>query len=130
MAGTFHCSNNLLNKTEELIAWGIKGNMVSYFTDCPHREKLPWIEQLHLMFGSLQSKFAVYTLYDKMLTDMELAQTPEGLIPDICPEYVTFLDGFRDSPEWGSAFVLAPWLVYEYYGDFRLVERHYEAMKR
>lgn len=61
---------------------------------------------------------------------MELAQTPEGLIPDICPEYVTFLDGFRDSPEWGSAFVLAPWLVYEYYGDFRLVERHYEAMKR
>ena len=46
------------------------------------------------------------------------------------PEYVTFLDGFRDSPEWGSAFVLAPWLVYEYYGDFRLVERHYEAMKR
>ena len=23
-AGTFHCSNNLLNKTEELIAWGIK----------------------------------------------------------------------------------------------------------
>ena len=130
MAGTFHCSNNLLNKTEELIAWGIKGNMVSYFTDCPHREKLPWIEQLHLMFGSLQSKFDVYTLYDKMLTDMELAQTPEGLIPDICPEYVTFLDGFRDSPEWGSAFVLAPWLVYEYYGDFRLVERHYEAMKR
>ena len=77
MAGTFHCSNNLLNKTEELIAWGIKGNMVSYFTDCPHREKLPWIEQLHLMFGSLQSKFDVYTLYDKMLTDMELAQTPE-----------------------------------------------------
>lgn len=130
MAGTFHCSNDLLNKTEELIAWGIKGNMVSYFTDCPHREKLPWIEQLHLMFGSLQSKFDVYTLYDKMLTDMELAQTPEGLIPDICPEYVTFLDGFRDSPEWGSAFVLAPWLVYEYYGDFRLVERHYEAMKR
>lgn len=57
-------------------------------------------------------------------------ENPEGLIPDICPEYVTFLDGFRDSPEWGSAFVLAPWLVYEYYGDFRLVERHYEAMKR
>jgi alpha-L-rhamnosidase len=130
MAGKFHCSNDLFNKTEQLISWGIKGNMVSYFTDCPHREKLPWIEQLHLMFGSLQSKFDVYTLYDKMLMDMELAQTEEGLIPDICPEYVTFLDGFRDSPEWGSAFVLAPWLVYEYYGDFRLVERHYEAMKR
>lgn len=128
--GTFHCSNDLLNKTERLIEWGIKGNMVSYFTDCPHREKLPWIEQLHLMFGSLQSKFDVYNLYVKMLDAMQEAQTPEGLIPDICPEYVTFLNGFRDSPEWGSAFVLAPWLIYEYYGDFSLVEKHYEAMKR
>lgn len=128
--GTFRCSNDLLNKTERLIEWGIKGNMVSYFTDCPHREKLPWIEQLHLMFGSLQSKFDVYNLYVKMLDAMQQAQTPEGLIPDICPEYVAFLDGFRDSPEWGSAFVLAPWLVYEYYGDFSLVEKHYEAMKR
>lgn len=128
--GSFHCSNELFNRTEQLISWGIRSNMASYFTDCPHREKLPWIEQLHLMFGSLQSKFDVYTLYAKMLEDMELAQTPEGLIPDICPEYVTFLDGFRDSPEWGSAFVLAPWLVYTYYGDFSLVEKHYEAMKR
>lgn len=128
--GTFHCSNDLFNKTERLIEWGIKGNMVSYITDCPHREKLPWIEQLHLMFGSLQSKFDVYNLYVKMLDAMEQAQTPEGLIPDICPEYVTFHDGFRDSPEWGSAFVLAPWLVYEYYGDFSLVEKHYDAMKR
>lgn len=128
--GTFNCSNDLLNKTERLIEWGIKGNMVSYFTDCPHREKFPWIEQLHLMFGSLQTKFDLYNLYAKMMTDMELAQTPEGLIPDICPEYVTFLEAFRDSPEWGSAFVLAPWKVYEYYGDFSLVEKHYEAMKR
>lgn len=128
--GEFHCSNDLLNKTERLISWGIKGNMASFVTDCPHREKFPWIEQLHLMFGSLQSKFDFYTLYDKMVADMEMAQTPEGLIPDICPEYALFLDGFRDSPEWGSAFVLAPWYVYEYYGDFSLVERHYEAMKR
>ena len=44
MAGTFHCSNDLLNKTQRLIGWGIKSNMVSYLTDCPHREKLPWLE--------------------------------------------------------------------------------------
>ena len=48
--GSFVCSNDLLNKTQRLIGWGIKGNMVSYLTDCPHREKLPWLEQLHLMF--------------------------------------------------------------------------------
>lgn len=130
VTGTFACSNELLNKTHNLIEWGIKGNMVSYFTDCPHREKLPWIEQLHLMFGSLQYNFDIYKLIEKMVTDMALAQHPNGLIPDIDPMYVQFLDGFFDSPEWGSAFILAPWKVYEYYGDSSLIARYYDAMKR
>lgn len=130
ISGSFVCSNELLNKTHDLIEWGIKGNMVSYFTDCPHREKLPWIEQLHLMFGSLQYNFDIYKLIEKMMVDMELAQHPDGLIPDIAPMYVQFFEGFLDSPEWGSAFILAPWKIYEYYGDISLVAKHYDAMKR
>lgn len=129
-SGTFTCSNELLNDTQELISWGIKSNMVSYFTDCPHREKLPWLEQLHLMFGSLQYTFDIFSLYEKMLDDMEMAQLPSGLIPDIAPEYATFRDGFRDSPEWGSAFVLAPFYLYEYYGDGTMLRKHYDAMGR
>lgn len=129
-SGSFSCSNDLFNKTYRMISWGIKGNMVSYFTDCPHREKLPWIEQLHLMFGSLQYTFDVFNLYEKMVADMHLAQFPSGLVPDIAPMYATFLDGFIDSPEWGSAFVIAPWKVYEYYGDKRLLETYYPAMKQ
>lgn len=128
--GSFECSNDLFNKTFRMISWGIKSNMVSYFTDCPHREKLPWIEQLHLMFGSLQYSFDVLNLYEKMVGDMHLAQFPSGLIPDITPMYATFMDGFIDSPEWGSAFVISPWKVYEYYGDKQLLETYYEPMKK
>ncbi len=129
-SGTFVSSNDLLNKTQRLIGWGIKSNMVSYLTDCPHREKLPWLEQLHLMFGSLQYTFDMFSLYEKMLDDMEMAQTPEGLVPDIAPEYARFLGGFYDSPEWGSAFVLVPLYLYEYYGDGTMLRKHYEAMGR
>lgn len=129
-SGDFECSNDLFNKTYRMISWGIKSNMVSYFTDCPHREKLPWIEQLHLMFGSLQYSFNVLNLYEKMVGDMHLAQFPSGLVPDIAPMYATFLDGFIDSPEWGSAFVISPWKVYQYYGDKRLLEKYYEPMKQ
>lgn len=127
-AGRFECSNPLLNRTEELIRWGIKSNMVSYLTDCPHREKLPWLEQLHLMFGSLQYSYDMYSLYCKMTADMALAQTAGGLVPDIAPEYARFLDGFYDSPEWGSSMVLVPWLVYEYYGDDSLIRKYYDNM--
>ena len=29
---------------------------------------------------------------------MAEAQTPDGMVPDIAPEYVKFAGGFRDSP--------------------------------
>ena len=51
-------------------------------------------------------------------------------MPDIAPEYTVFGGGFRDSPEWGSAYVQVPALVYALYGDPRLLEEHYEGMKR
>ena len=31
-----------------LIGKAIRSNMQSVFTDCPHREKLGWLEQVHL----------------------------------------------------------------------------------
>ena len=129
-SGTFVSSNDLLNKTQRLIGWGIKSNMVSYLTDCPHREKLPWLQLLLLTFGSLQYTFDMFSLYEKMLDDMAMAQLPNGLVPDIAPEYALFREAFRDSPEWGSAFVLVPLYLYEYYGDGTMLRKHYEAMGR
>lgn len=61
---------------------------------------------------------------------MEDSQTPEGLVPSICPEFVQFDLGFRDSPEWGSASVLLPWYLYKKYGDMQLLEKHYGLSER
>src|SRR5690606_9625220 len=48
----FSSSSDLFNNTHQLIDWAIKSNMVSVLTDCPHREKLGWLEQSHLMISS------------------------------------------------------------------------------
>ena len=37
---------------------------------------------------------------------------------------------FRNSPEWGSACILAPWQQYQFSGDLELLSRRYEGMKR
>jgi hypothetical protein len=58
------------------------------------------------------------------------AQLPNGLVPDIAPEYVVFDEGFRDSPEWGSAIVLAAWQHTVWTGDDTPLVRNYDAMKR
>ena len=128
--GSFICSDTLFNRIFELINWGIKSNMASVATDCPHREKLGWLEQTYLIGSSMHYNFDIQSLYNKILNDMMDSQTENGLIPDIAPEYVHFESGFRDSPEWGSAAVIIPWLLYKWYGDMNAMKRSYPMMKR
>lgn len=131
--GAFECSSQLFNNINKLIQWAIKSNLQSVVTDCPHREKLSWLEQDYLMGGSINANYDVYKLYKKLVHDMMEAQTAEGLVPDIAPEFVLFDDngfGFRDSPEWGSASVIVPWLLYKWYGDETLLKEAYPMMKK
>lgn len=133
-AGDFWCSNGLFNEIHRLVLQAIKSNTKSYFTDCPHREKLGWLEQTHLIGPSIMYNLNVHKLYEKVEGDMADAQRDSGLVPDICPEYVTgfgkWHQGFVDSPEWGSACILDPWYVYKRYGDISLLRRYYGVMRR
>lgn len=133
VTGTFECSNDLFNRIHTLILWAIKSNLQSVVTDCPHREKLSWLEQDYLMGNSIQYSYNISLLYRKLLDDMGEAQTDSGLIPDIAPEYVFFDDkgfGFRDSPEWGSAGVILPWMLYKWYGEERPIRKAYPMVSK
>jgi len=129
-AGTFKCSNELFNSIYELIKWSVKSNLASVATDCPTREKLGWLEQSHLMGNSVKFIYDIHNLYKKVIDDMMEAQLENGLVPDIAPEYVPFVEGFRDSPEWGSACIILPWDMYQWYGDKEAVRKAYPMMKR
>jgi hypothetical protein len=128
--GRFACSNELFNRTNTLIRWAMQSNMMSLLTDCPHRERLGWLEQDHLMGPSLIYNYDIPALLTKICGDMADAQLTDGLVPDIAPEYVVFDGGFRDSPEWGSACVLIPWQLYQWYGDTAILRAQYDTMQR
>jgi alpha-L-rhamnosidase len=128
--GSFNCSNELFNKIFKLIDWAIRSNTASVFTDCPHREKLGWLEEAHLVGSSIRYRYNIATLCRKVIRDMIHAQTVEGLMPDIAPEYVEFEHGFRDSPEWGSNGIILPYYVYQWYGDKQILEESYNMMTR
>ncbi len=133
VAGSFRSSDTLFDRTASLIRWAITSNMSSVLTDCPHREKLGWLEQVHLMGPSLLYNFDLQPLYEKQMLDMRYSQLENGLVPEIAPEFVQFEwggDMFRDSPEWGSAAVLVPWMLYQWYGDSSVLREHYPMMKR
>jgi alpha-L-rhamnosidase len=99
-------------------------------TDCPHREKLGWLEQYHLNGPAIRYEFDVSRIFTKGMRDMADAQTLEGLVPNIAPEYVRFAGTFRAAAEWGAAFIAVPWQQYLFDGDIELLRAHYPAMKR
>jgi len=149
--GTFTCNDELFNQIHRIIDWAIRSNLQSIPTDCPHREKLGWLEQAHLMMPSMYYRYDLANLYRKLMNDIEASQFVagqglgpgaastswigeghdlEGMIPTIAPYYTNFGWNFDDTPEWGSAFIIAPWYHYEWTGSDELFRAHYPAMKR
>jgi hypothetical protein len=129
-AGEFSCSNQLFNRIHKLIDAAVRSNLQSVVTDCPHREKLGWLEVPYLMASSIGFDYDLSSYFPKIVRDMRDAQTIEGLIPDTAPNYVVHAFGFGDSPEWGSAMVMVPWWSYLQYGDRRTLEESLPAMVR
>jgi alpha-L-rhamnosidase len=135
--GSFESSDPLLNRIHTLIVRAIENNSVSLFTDCPHREKLGWLEETHLLAPSMLYDFDFTKLYAATARNIADAQTTTGpaagRVPEIAPQYVVFnVDNgaFDDSPEWGSAAVLAPWYVYQRTGDLSAIRAQVDVMHR
>jgi alpha-L-rhamnosidase len=128
--GKFESREDLMNETYALIDWAIRSNMQSVLSDCPHREKLGWLEQTYLMGESIHFNYDIYSLYKKIVADMMADQTGDGLVASIAPEFVRFDGDFRDSPEWGSAAVILPWLMYQWYGDKTIMQEAWPMMTK
>ena len=128
--GHFSCSSTLLNRIHGLIDASMRSNLQSILTDCPHREKLGWLEVSHLLGPSLFYNYDLATLYAKIANDTAEAQTEAGMVPTVAPAFRMGRGDMGDSPEWGSATVILPWLLYQWYGDRRALEDRYDNMKR
>ncbi len=128
--GSFHCSNDTLNRIHALIDNAIRSNLASIPTDCPTREKLGWLEQDYLMLPSMICRYDMKPLFSRLMRQIADAQSPDGMIPTIAPYYTQFGYGFDDSPEWGAAFILAPWILYQHNNDETLLRTYYPQMCR
>ncbi|MDR2169476.1 MAG: glycoside hydrolase family 78 protein [Planctomycetaceae bacterium] len=128
--GEFNCSNEMFNEIDAMINRSVQSNLQSVLTDCPHREKLGWLEVSHLMSPSIMSRYDVQNLYRKICRDISEAQLDNGLVPDIAPEYTRFQAGFFESPEWGGAAVIIPYQLAYVYGDKKILDKQRQTMKR
>lgn len=126
-AGMFMCSNSLFNKIEEnyrRTQWGnLHGGVPS---DCPHRERRGYTGDGQIAAEAAIYNFDMAAFYTKWVNDIADAQNAEsGYVPNTAP----FQHG-GGGVAWGSAYVIIPWYMYLYYGDVRILKRHYAGMKK
>ena len=127
---SFECSNPLFTDTHRLIERAERSNMQGVLTDCPHREKLGWLEQDHLCGPSLLYNYDMTRYAPKVIRDITDTQKADGMVPTTAPKYISFGNLFDDSPEWGSTLVILPFMYYDQYGDSTLITDNYEPMRR
>jgi alpha-L-rhamnosidase len=128
--GTFASSDPMLNAIHGLIVNAMHNNEMTILTDCPQREKLGWLEESHIVAAGLMFNDDLKGLYRATALNIADAQRPDGMVPTTAPMYSKFGGDFGDSPEWGSAAILAAWKAYGFYGDKTELERNYAAMQR
>jgi hypothetical protein len=131
-SGSFDSSDAMLNAIHSLIVNAMHNNEVSLFTDCPQREKMGWLEQDHLVASGLMFNNDLRGLYAATARNIADSQHPDGDVPEIAPQYTKFgpqYPIYDDSPEWGSATVLATWAAYRFYGDKAQLEKNYATMQ-
>lgn len=132
--GDFECSNPLFNDAYRLIDRAIRSNWQAVWTDCPHREKLGWLEQDWLNGEGLLANYDCRAMMEQTMQNIADAQYPNGALPEIAPNYVIFEGSwappFLESPEWGGAFIALPFLYQAFYGDDKLITRYRPQMKR
>ncbi|NNN29229.1 family 78 glycoside hydrolase catalytic domain, partial [Streptomyces sp. S3(2020)] len=136
--GALRSSDPFVNRLHSMIDRAIQSNMYSVFTDCPHREKLGWLEQDYLCFEPLVRGYDVAAHLRETVDLMLEAQAADGMVPSTVPELVVFdydkhkddQTAFRDDPNWGRALIEVPWRLYRHTGDPAALRRAWPAVGR
>ncbi len=128
--GEWDCSDPLINQFMRNVDWGQRGNFVDVPTDCPQRdERLGWTGDAQVFIRTATCNRDVAGFFNKWIDDLYDAQSAEGALPPVAPNTGANI-GPDGGPAWSDAGVICPWVLFQRYGDARLLARHYDNMAR
>ncbi|MBE1606789.1 alpha-L-rhamnosidase [Actinopolymorpha pittospori] len=134
--GEFETDNRLVNRIHTATRWAVLNNLHGVPTDTPVFEKNGWTGDAHLTANVAAYNFHMPRFYTKWLQDWVDAQLPTGEFPPIVPTSGWGYHGDPDAgitgpiPAWDVAYAEIPWVMYQHYGDERILARHYDGQRR
>lgn len=130
-AGTFTCSNPLINQLQHNIIWGQRGNFLDVPTDCPQRdERLGWTGDAQVFSRTATFNYNVHNFFTKWAKDIAADQYSSGAVPHVIPDVIKRVGSEPGgSTGWSDVATIVPWNMYLAYGDKRILETQYNSMK-
>lgn len=133
--GKFKCSDKLINRLQKNIQWGLRGNFLDIPTDCPQRdERLGWTGDAQVFAPTACFNMDVSSFFSKWMKDFIVDQKNDGSVPWVVPNVIKngggtgWSDGYG-STGWADAAIIIPWVIYQVYGDKRILSEQYISMK-
>ena len=124
--GRFACSNERINRIQEMCDWTFRSNLFSVQSDCPHRERFGYGGDLAVTSEALMMNYDMAAFYAKAVRDWGDSALPDGMLTDTAP----FVGIQYCGPAWAMAHPLVQRQLYQYYGNRRLLEEQYATAKR
>ncbi|MCR5753840.1 MAG: glycoside hydrolase family 78 protein [Acetatifactor sp.] len=123
--GDFACSDKKVNQLQSNIAWGQRDNFLDIPTDCPQRdERLGWTGDAQVFSWTAAFNRNTALFFRKWMRDMTADSSLEKGVPYIVPDIL----GKYSAAAWSDAAVIMPWVVYQVYGDKRVLEESWKCM--
>ncbi len=129
-AGSFQCSNSMINQLYQNIVWTQRANFVDIPTDCPQRdERLGWTGDAQIYVSSATLNKDISAFFTKWLVDLNDAQLSNGAYPDYAPfPPIRATDAF--SPGWMEAGIICAYEIFRTYGDTRIIQKFWPNMEK
>lgn len=131
--GQFICSDEAVNQLVKNSIWSQKSNFCDVPTDCPTRERAAWTGDMGVFAPTGIFLEDCYPVIRKWLGECRLNQHEDGKVANIAPRNNVpgFFSGLlAGSVGWGDACIIVPYVLYQRYGDKRILEENYEMMQK
>lgn len=123
----FVTADKEVNRLDQNILWGQRGNFESVPTDCPQRdERLGWMGDANVFWRTASYDANLQAFTHKFTTDIRDAQSSAGVYADVSPRMSIVGEG---SPGWADAGIILPWTGYIQYRDKRVLSENWNAMQ-
>ena len=125
--GRFECANADVNQLWQNIDWTMRSNYLDVPMDCPQRdERLGYTGDAEIFLPTALFHGQLALFYRKWLRDLRVEQSEEFGVPLTVPD---ILCTHACVSIWHDAAAIVPWLIWQAYGDLRVLAEQYDSIK-